>query len=219
MKGGNGILATQVEVGKSYKMIQKDGSYVNLGKCVKNEIVYPSIMNNRNGEIHIMFKKNPRNLIKDFYGSDIFSQRINVVENNDADDNDADDNGAMPVTYTITDAINDACKNGNVPRLEQLKKDFGVDFRYGPAAINMASLYGHVNVLEWFKNSGLEFKYDESAVNNAARNGHIEVLDWFKNSGFEFKYNPMVIETLQDRPAVLEWFKNLDPNFKNSHIT
>ena len=59
--------------------------------------------------------------------------------------------------------------------------------------INRASKYGHVQVLEWFKNSGYEFKYDEMAIDNASKNGNIQVLKWFKNSGYEFKYNKWAI--------------------------
>ena len=55
--------------------------------------------------------------------------------------------------------------------------------------INNASKYGHVQVLEWFKNSGYEFKYDEIVIDYASRNGYIEILEWFKNSDYELKYN------------------------------
>jgi hypothetical protein len=52
-----------------------------------------------------------------------------------------------------------------------------------------ASIYGHIEVLEWFKNSGYEFKYDVNAIKLASPQGHIQVLEWFKNSGYEFKYD------------------------------
>jgi hypothetical protein len=52
---------------------------------------------------------------------------------------------------------------------------------------------GHVEVLEWFKNSGHEFKYYVDAINNACISGHVQVLEWFKNSGYEFKYNEYAI--------------------------
>ena len=34
--------------------------------------------------------------------------------------------------------------------------------------INHASYYGHIEVLEWFKNSGYEFKYHEDVINYAS---------------------------------------------------
>ena len=60
--------------------------------------------------------------------------------------------------------------------------------------INWAAKNGHVNVLEWFKNSGLEFKYTDNAIDWAAQNGHVNVLEWFKNSGLEFKYTDDAID-------------------------
>ncbi len=30
--------------------------------------------------------------------------------------------------------------------------------------------------------------YKNDIINNACRYGHIQVLEWFKNSGYEFKY-------------------------------
>ena len=62
-------------------------------------------------------------------------------------------------------------------------------------AIIYASKNGHVQVLEWFKNSGYEFKYNKDAIMWASRNGHIEFLEWFKNSDYEFKYDIMAINT------------------------
>ena len=60
--------------------------------------------------------------------------------------------------------------------------------------INNACLYGHVQVLEWFKKSGYKFEYDEKAINNACLNGHVKVLQWFKKSGFKLKYTNDVIK-------------------------
>ena len=49
--------------------------------------------------------------------------------------------------------------------------------------INYASFNGHVQVLEWFKNSGYKFKYDKNAIYFASRNGgHIKVLKFYSNN-------------------------------------
>ena len=82
--------------------------------------------------------------------------------------------------------------------------------------INNASQHGHIQVLEWFKNSCYEFKYNESTINFASINGHVLVLEWFKNSGYEFKYNEWAINYafLNGHIQVLEWFKNSNYKFK-----
>ena len=88
----------------------------------------------------------------------------------------------------VNDIINNACLYGHVQVLEWFKNS-GYEFNYHIYPIYYASMKGHVQVLEWFKNSGLEFKYDENAINYASLVGHIQVLEWFKNSGYKFKYS------------------------------
>jgi len=50
-----------------------------------------------------------------------------------------------------------------------------------------ASYYGHVNVLEWCKNSELELKYDQCTLNWASLKSFVNVLEWWKNSGLPLK--------------------------------
>ena len=64
---------------------------------------------------------------------------------------------------------------------------------YSNDIINNASIFGHVQVLEWVKNCGYKFKYVYSAINYASENGQIQVLEWFKNSGYKFKYDEWTI--------------------------
>ena len=82
--------------------------------------------------------------------------------------------------------------------------------------INCASENGHIQVLEWFKNSGYEFKYTEDATNGASINKHIEVLEWFKNSGYEFKYDIWMVNNASQygNIKILEWVKNSGYTFK-----
>jgi hypothetical protein len=85
--------------------------------------------------------------------------------------------------------------------------------------INYASRSGHVQVLEWFKNSGYKFKYDYyTPIYYACNSGHVQVLEWFKNSGYEFKYDYHAINdaSYYGRIQVLEWFKNSGYEFKYS---
>ena len=82
--------------------------------------------------------------------------------------------------------------------------------------IKYASKYGHIQVLEWFKNSGYEFEYSETAIFFASGNGRVQVLEWFKNSGYEFKYDENAIDYASSfgNVQVLEWFKNSSYKFK-----
>ena len=50
--------------------------------------------------------------------------------------------------------------------------------------IDRASLNGHINILEWFKNSEYEFKYSNYAIDCASYHGHINILEWYKNSKY-----------------------------------
>ena len=90
------------------------------------------------------------------------------------------------------DIIINSCFYGHVQVLEWFKNS-GYEFKYDVNTINYAILNGYIQILEWFKNSGYEFKYDEEAIYNASKNGHIQILEWFKNSGYEFKYDMWAI--------------------------
>jgi hypothetical protein len=90
--------------------------------------------------------------------------------------------------------INNACQNGHIQVLEWFKNS-GFKFEYDKWAFIWASKHGHDQVLEWFKNSGYKFKHDKYAIIMASQNGHIQVLEWFKNSRFEFKYHKIALKT------------------------
>ena len=125
--------------------------------------------------------------------------------------------------YIISDKHEISVKNYEIKNFDILHKtDLNIfviennKVLYKNNIIHNASYHGHIQVLEWFKNSGFEFKYDEWAINNASENGHIQVLEWFKNSGYEFKYNEMAINyaSVNGHIQILEWFKNSGYEFK-----
>ena len=60
-------------------------------------------------------------------------------------------------------------KLGLINILKKLKKN-NKRFVSG-YGIDIASEFGHVNILEWFKNSGFEFKYSVEAIDSASSNG------------------------------------------------
>ena len=87
----------------------------------------------------------------------------------------------------IEHAINLASKFGKINILDYIKNS-EYDFNYEEIAINNASENGHIHVLDWFKNNDLEIKYNENAVNYASKNGHVQVLEWFKKNNYDLKY-------------------------------
>jgi ankyrin repeat protein len=104
---------------------------------------------------------------------------------------------------------------GNITTLEYLKKNNKIYNAYSSlikkiSLIDIISMLGHVNVLEWLKNSGLELKYSEKSLHYASGNRHINVLNWWKNSGLPLKYNENPIDrtSLLGNIDILEWWKN-----------
>ena len=84
------------------------------------------------------------------------------------------------------------------------------NYQYPNDTIVLVCKNGHVNILEWFKNSGFEFRYTSDAIDSATKNDHINVLDWFKNSGLEFRYTNHTINWASGNGHIhiLNWFKN-----------
>ena len=70
-------------------------------------------------------------------------------------------------------------------------------------AINFASRYGHIQVLEWFKNSGYKFKYDQYAIYGASEDEHNKILEFFKNCNVK---------------KVIKWYEPLKFKTKNNYI-
>uniref|UniRef100_A0A6C0EAQ3 Ankyrin repeat protein n=1 Tax=viral metagenome TaxID=1070528 RepID=A0A6C0EAQ3_9ZZZZ len=87
--------------------------------------------------------------------------------------------------------------------------------------IRIASMNGHVHVLEWWKNSGLPLEYSCDAITLASYNGHINVLEWWKNSGLELKYGPCTMDTASEhgRIDILDWWKNSGLELKYSRFS
>ena len=58
--------------------------------------------------------------------------------------------------------FNEISKIGNIKMFNEISK---YSYTQYCDIINNASDYGHLHILEWFKNSGFEFKYDKHAIN------------------------------------------------------
>ncbi|KAI9342101.1 hypothetical protein DFJ73DRAFT_762300 [Zopfochytrium polystomum] len=74
--------------------------------------------------------------------------------------------------------------------VEGLQWDSGLPLMYDEEAVRRASYHGHINVLQWWKDSGLEFK---AAIDGASERGKAEVLQWWKDSGYELKFTQKAV--------------------------
>ncbi|KAK3381483.1 flavoprotein [Podospora didyma] len=54
--------------------------------------------------------------------------------------------------------------------------------QYDAEALNLASMRGFVQVLEWWRRSGLPLKYTEAAFELASSKGHLHVLEWWRDA-------------------------------------
>jgi hypothetical protein len=80
------------------------------------------------------------------------------------------------------------------------------DFTITSENINQASYNGHINVLEWWKNSGLPLEYDQDIIFYLiTKNDQVKALEWWKNSGLTLKNNRLLIFKSTE---VVEWWKN-----------
>lgn len=91
-----------------------------------------------------------------------------------------------------THAIDYACAYGHIPIL-QCFKDNNLEFKYTSIAIDYASEDGRVNVLNFFKDNNLEFKYTKYAIDRACVKGHINILNFFLKNNLELKYTENAI--------------------------
>jgi len=107
--------------------------------------------------------------------------------------------------------INCVCRDGLTDILDFWKKT-NQKLDYSEWVLLIASKYGRVNVLTWWKNSGLPLNYCRFnlELNEASKYGHVNVLEWWKNSGLLLRYNDKVLieASTNGHIDVLNWWKN-----------
>lgn len=105
-----------------------------------------------------------------------------------------------------------ASEYGSIKNLEKLKSNG--EIKYSKEAMNLASLNGHLRVLDWWvtfgKESGLPLKYSKRAMNLASCYGRFDILNWWFGSGLHLKYGDWLINnaSFDNKFAVLEWWIN-----------
>ncbi len=81
----------------------------------------------------------------------------------------------------------------------------GLELKYTEYAMNWASEFGRIEVLDWWLHSGLILQYTENAMHWASRCGCINVLDWWLASGIpDLKYIPELIRSYSEN--VQKWW-------------
>jgi len=83
-------------------------------------------------------------------------------------------------------------------------------YGYTKDSLCWASSRGHINVLNWWKNSGLGLIYNEETLDTASENGHVNVLTWWLNSNLPLKYSKKSLDNAlkNGHVNVLEWWNN-----------
>jgi hypothetical protein len=99
---------------------------------------------------------------------------------------------------------------------------FGLDITKNDNIINYASVYGYVNILEWWRKSGLILLYSSDAIDMACANNHVNVLEWWQKSGLELNYSSYAIDVASRNGHidVIEWWhkSGLELNYSENAI-
>lgn len=118
-----------------------------------------------------------------------------------------------PLRLKVGKSISYAAQHGEVETIRWWDRS-GIPYAHEESVARLASAYGHVGVLElWKELKGEKMIYDNQVLVGPTRNGHEDVLEWWKNSGFRVEYRPCDIEeALEDAsndidgPAVRSWW-------------
>jgi hypothetical protein len=115
----------------------------------------------------------------------------------------------LPFDYTEA-ALEYASARNQIAVLDWWKhqnKATGLPLKVGKV-MDLASMAGHVNVLEWWAASQLEPKYDRYAMYHASCNGKVDVLAWWLGSGLQliFDQDALTGASRHNRPEVLDWW-------------
>jgi hypothetical protein len=88
-----GIQAHDIQIGKQYKIMEKDGvNAIPLGKCVSSNFTNGNWSNDFIQSLDFQFETNNDHplLQRTFYGYNLFSIKLNIIEDEN-DENDEDD--------------------------------------------------------------------------------------------------------------------------------
>ncbi|KAM0669204.1 hypothetical protein ACQRIT_004159 [Beauveria bassiana] len=88
---------------------------------------------------------------------------------------------------------------------------------YDAEAVDGASRYGHVEILDWWRRqSGLPLRYTEMSMEQASANGHIAVLQWWQDAALQDESvvlrpgRALLWAAQHGRADVLQWWHTSD---------
>jgi len=110
-----------------------------------------------------------------------------------------------------------ASEYGHVDILELLKNS-GFPLIYSHEALDQASKKGYIHVLKWWRDSGLPLKYTDWAMTYASRNNHINVLEWWLESGLPLMYFSYALQKTSPGQISDESYMNILNWWKNSRL-
>ncbi|KAI9854911.1 MAG: hypothetical protein M1813_000634 [Trichoglossum hirsutum] len=116
-----------------------------------------------------------------------------------------------PLRLKVGKSVCYAAQNGRVEAVRWWDTS-GIPYLHAESVAKIASTYGHVNVLQlWKELKGDKMIYDDQVLVGPTKNGHRGVLEWWRNSGFKVEYKTCDIEeALEDcvgGPAITEEVK------------
>ncbi|KAH0547988.1 hypothetical protein GP486_008270 [Trichoglossum hirsutum] len=99
-----------------------------------------------------------------------------------------------PLRLKIGKSICYAAQNGQAEAVRWWGTS-GIPYLHAESVAKIASTYGHVNVLQlWRELKGDKMVYDDQVLVGPTKNGHRAVLEWWRNSGFKVEYKTCDIE-------------------------
>ena len=118
-----------------------------------------------------------------------------------------------------TESIDNASSNGKINILNwwlNANKEYGIELKYTEKAINFASKFDYVEILDWWAKSGLALKYNSNAIDYASIGCKIKTLNWWLNAknkhGWRFEYTTSSIDNAkldeQKLLKLLKWWKS-----------
>ncbi|KAJ3121850.1 hypothetical protein HK098_003335 [Nowakowskiella sp. JEL0407] len=122
-------------------------------------------------------------------------------------------NGLELIYFDSTLPMDRASGAGFLEILKWLKDESGMEIKYSDNAIYWASYNGHVDVLEFWKNSGLPIFEQMNPYTNfldvATHNGHVDVLEWWLKSGYklQYSYDGYMFAKMSRKRELIEWWE------------